>query len=57
VITFGAREGLKLTVVGVMVFDGWVVLAMEVLHGAMIVVDGWMQWLMSCEDKGGDGVR
>jgi hypothetical protein len=47
VITFGTREGVKHTVVGVMVFGMAVVLAMEVLHEAMIVVDDWMQWVMS----------
>jgi hypothetical protein len=47
---------VKHTVVGVMVFGMAVVLAMEVLHEAMIVVDDWMQWLMSRRQRG-DGVR
>jgi hypothetical protein len=55
-ITFVAREGLKHTVVGVMLFGIWVVLAMKVLHEAMIVVDDWVQWLMSKRQRG-DGVR
>ena len=51
-ITFDARDGLWLTVVGVMVFSVARVLAMKVLHGAMMIVDDWMQWLMSREQRG-----
>ena len=51
-ITFDARDGLWLTVVGVVVFSVARVLAMEVLHGAMMIVDDWMQWLMCREQRG-----
>jgi hypothetical protein len=46
-LTFDAREELWLTVADVIVFSAARALAMEALHEAMIVVDDWMQWLMS----------
>ena len=51
-ITFDARDGLWLTVVGGMVFSVARVLAMEVLDGAMLIVDDWMEWLMCREQRG-----
>ena len=53
-ITFDARDGLWLTVVGVVVFSVARVLAMKVLHGAMMIVDDWMQRLMSREQRGSE---
>jgi hypothetical protein len=38
---------LWLTDVDLIVFSVAMALAMEALHEAMIVVDDWMQWLMS----------
>jgi hypothetical protein len=35
-----------------MVFSVARVLAMEVLDGAMMIVDDWMQWLMCREQRG-----
>jgi hypothetical protein len=48
---FGTREGSWLTVVGVIVLSVARVLAMDWLHSAMVVVDDWMQWLMSREQR------